>query len=114
MPRKTTPTPRLPATTNQRRAALARLSAAEQLAAIRRGDFTLEKWSATLPLSGRSPKRLELLSLLSLDEQLDALRDGRFSLSEWCAFSRRRPHHVAFVGGEFAFIALSTPEWCER
>ena len=114
MPSKTTSTPLLPATSRQRRAAVARLSAAEQLAAIRRGDFTLEEWSAALPLSGRSPKRLELLSLLSADEQLDALRDERFSLSEWCAFSRRRPHHVALLGGEFAFIALSTPEWCER
>jgi len=90
--------------------ALERMSFASQLAALLRGEHTVGEWRGT-----RNPsERLELLCGLGEDEQLDALRASCFTLSEWCAFARRHPHRVLVLGGEFAFIALTTPEWCER
>ena len=52
--------------------------------------------------------------LNELAEQLDALRARCFSLDEWCEFARRHPQRVFMLGGEYAFIAVTTPEWCER
>ena len=90
--------------------ALARMTFAEQLVAIERDECTVAEWrTATTPV-----QRLELLCGLSEDEQLDALRLSCFTLSEWCAFARRAPGRVFMLGGEFAFIAITTPEWCER
>ena len=106
--------PKVPATPAGRVRALARMSAAGQLAALRRGDYTFTEWSRAWPLAGRASERLELLAQLDFDEQLDVLRDGRFSLAEWCAFARRDPYRCARIGDEFAFIVVTTPEWCER
>jgi hypothetical protein len=91
-------------------AALERRSFSEQLTAIERGEYTLARWRTV-----RTPEqRLDLLCGLSEDEQLDALRAQCFTLDEWCAFARRAPERVFMLGGEFAFIAITTPEWCER
>ena len=81
-----------------------------QLAALGRGEYSSSEWRAI-----RAPaQRLELLFGLGEDAQIDALRVSCFSLDEWCAFARRHPERVFMLGGEFAFIALTTPEWCER
>ncbi len=94
----------------ERLQALARMTFAEQLAAIERNECTMGEWrSATTPTA-----RLETLYGLTEDEQLDALRLSCFTLGEWCAFARRTPGRVFMLGGEFAFIAITTPEWCER
>ena len=94
----------------ERLQALARMTFAEQLVALERNEWTVPEWrTATTPV-----ERLELLCGLSEDEQLDALRLSCFTLGEWCAFARRAPGRVFMLGGEFAFIAITTPEWCER
>ncbi len=102
--------PRTPAA---RVRALRRMKAPQQLAALRRGDYSFDEWATAWPVSGRAPERLELLARLDEDEQYDALRDERFSLTEWCAFARRDPYRCARIGNEFAFIVVTTPEWCE-
>ncbi len=90
--------------------ALRRLSFAKQLAALLRGEYTSAEWRSI-----RTPaERLALLCGLDDDQQLDALRARCFSLDEWCAFASRHPQRVFMLGGEYAFIAVTTPEWCER
>ena len=99
-----------PTSNRQRLAALERMSFPEQLTALERRECTIGEWRSV-----RTPaERLELLCGLSEDEQLDALRAACFTLAEWCAFARRSPDRVFTLGGEFAFIAVTTPEWCER
>ena len=96
--------------TGDRLQALARASFRGQLAALGRGEYTVAEWRTI-----RTPsERLELLCGLSEDEQLDALRAACFSLDEWCAFARRHPQRVFMLAGEYAFITVTTPEWCER
>ncbi len=94
--------------------ALRRMKAPQQLAALRRGDYSWAEWARAWPVAQRAPERLELLARLDEDEQYDALRDELFSLAEWCAFARRDPYRCARLGNEFAFIVVTTPEWCER
>lgn len=89
---------------------LERMPFAGQLAALLRGEYTSREWRRT-----RTPQeRLELLCGLTEDQQIDALRVSCFTLDEWCAFARRYPHRVLMLGGEYAFIEVTTPEWCER
>jgi hypothetical protein len=114
MSARATRLPKVPATPAARVRALARMSADGQLAGLRRGDYSFEEWSRAWPVAGRAPQRLEVLAQLDEDEQLDALRDGRFSLVEWCAFARHHPYRCLRIGNEFAFIVVTTPEWCER
>ena len=102
--------PRVQPAPGERLDAFERMPFAGQLAAVERGEYTLAEWRAL-----RTPEeRLELLFGLSEDHQLDALRLSCFSLDEWCAFARRHPYRVFKLGDEFAFIAITTPEWCER
>ncbi len=81
-----------------------------QLAALLRGDYTSAEWRS-IQISAR---RLELLCGLDHEQQLDALRARCFSLDEWCAFASRHPERVFILDGEYAFITVTTPEWCER
>ena len=90
--------------------AVARTSFRGQLAALLRGEYAVAEWRR----SRTQEERLELLCGLSDDEQLDALRARCFSLGEWCAFARRYPQRPFMLGGEYAFITITTPEWCER
>ncbi len=108
------PKPTAPRTPAARLRELRRLKPPQQLAALRRGDYSFDEWARAWPVAGRAPQRLEVLAQLDEDEQLDALRDERFSLSEWCAFARQDPYRCARLGNEFAFIIVTTPEWCER
>ncbi len=89
---------------------LSRMPFAGQLAALVRGEYTAGEWRGTRTAA----ERLELLCGLGEDDQLDALRATCFSIGEWCAFARRHPDRVFMLGGEYAFIAITTPEWCER
>ncbi len=81
-----------------------------QLAALLRGDYTSAEWRSVQPPA----RRLELLCGLDHEQQFDALRARCFSLDEWCAFARRHPERVLILDGEYAFITVTTPEWCER
>ena len=58
-------------------------------------------------------ERAKQLERMSDHEQLAALRRREYTLEEWCAFAREHPGRVARLGGEFCFIAITTPEWCE-
>lgn len=112
---RTIPQPAPPSRTPAARLrALRRMEVEQQLAALRRGDYSHEEWARAWPVSDRAPERLQLLGLLNEDEQYDALRYERFSLTEWCAFARRHPYRCARLGNEFAFIVVTTPEWCEQ
>lgn len=106
----TQPTPAVASSDRERLAALARMSFPEQLTALERGECTLREWRGIRT----AQERVELLCGLTEDEQLDALRRACFTLGEWCAFARRHPHRVFMLGGEYAFIQVTTPEWCER
>jgi hypothetical protein len=89
---------------------LKRMPLSGQVAALLRRDYTGGEWRAI-----HTPgERLELLCGLTEDEQLDALRASCFSLDEWCAFARRHPQRPFMLDGEYAFITVTTPEWCEQ
>ena len=105
--------PTAPTTTAARRRALARMKPDAQVAALRRGDYSFDEWSQAWPVAGQALERLAVLAQLDHDEQLDALREQRFSLSEWCAFARHDPYRCLRIGDEFAFIVVTTPEWCD-
>ena len=113
MSARATQLPQLPATPAARVRALARMSPDGQVAALRRDEYTFDEWSQAWPVAARAPQRLGVLAQLDEDEQLDVLRDERFSLSEWCAFAQRHPYRCLRIGHEFAFIVLTTPEWCD-
>ena len=90
--------------------ALERMPFATQLTALLRGEYSPAEWRQL-----RTPaERLEVLCRLSDAEQIEALRARCFSLDEWCAFARRAPGRVCVLNGEWAFITVTTPEWCER
>ena len=92
------------------RLVLGRMPFAAQLAALLRGEYSSADWRSLYTPA----KRLELLSELDHQQQFDALRARCFSLDEWCAFARRYPERVLVLAGEYAFITVTTPEWCER
>ncbi len=94
----------------ERLEALRRMPFRGQLAALLRGEYTSAEWRR----SRTRAERLELLSRLDHEQQFDALRARCFSLDEWCAFARRHPERVFILDGEYAFITVTTPEWCER
>ena len=93
--------PRVDADSLERLRVLERMPFAGQLAALERGEYSADE-------------RLAFLCGLSDRQQLDALRARSFSLAEWCAFACRAPDRVCLLDGEFRFIAVTTPEWCER
>ena len=107
---KTRQPPAVELEADDRLEALLRMPFRGQLAALLRGEYTSAEWRR----SKTPAERLELLCRLDDDQQLDALRARCFSLDEWCAFARRYPRRVFMLGGEYAFIAVTTPEWCKR
>ena len=69
---------------------------------------------AAAPTAQERRARTDRLARMSHSEQIAALRRGEFTLAEWCAFAQRHPGRVARLNGEFAFIAVTCPEVCER
>jgi hypothetical protein len=59
-------------------------------------------------------ERGEALRRLGREGRLAAYRRGEFDLDTCCLWASRYPHEVPLLNGEFEFIALSTPEVCER
>ncbi len=102
--------PPVPVEAAERLQALERMPFSLQLAALLRGDYTSAEWR----LIHTRAERLKLLFWLDDGEQFDSLRARCFSLDEWCEFACRHPHRVFKLHGEFAFITVATPEWCER
>ena len=56
---------------------------------------------------------LDELSAMTADERVAAMRAGELSLDELAAWSRRSPHEVPKIGGEFEWIVASTADWLE-
>ena len=46
-------------------------------------------------------------------EREAAMWRGDLSFDQCCAWARRAPHEVPLINGEFAFIAVTTPEVAE-
>jgi len=61
----------------------------------------------------RCAEASERLWALSAQERVSAMRRGELSLSQLCEWARRRPDEVPRLGGEYEFIALTTPEVAE-
>ena len=47
------------------------------------------------------------------DERIAAMWRGELSLRQLCQWSSRAQHEMPLLGGEFAWIAMRTPEWAE-
>jgi hypothetical protein len=50
---------------------------------------------------------------MTRDERIAAMWRGELSLRQLCKWSSRAQHEVPLLGGEFAWIAMRTPEWAE-
>ena len=46
-------------------------------------------------------------------ERIAAMWRGELSLRQLCQWSSRAHHEVPLLGGEFAWIAMRTPDWAE-
>ena len=68
----------------------------------------LDAWAATRSERGATLRRL------GHEGRLAAYRRGEFDLDTCCLWASRYPHEVPLLNGEFEFIAVSTPEVCER
>jgi hypothetical protein len=73
--------------------------------------------TAERPLAAIEPaireSQLSELWAMTTQQRVAAMWDGRltrFQLGKW---SSRHPHEVPLLGGEFAWIVMRTPEWCE-
>jgi hypothetical protein len=61
-----------------------------------------------------TPAQEAQLWAMSPAERIAAMNEGRLSLTQLTAWSARRPSEVPLIGGEFAYIAMYDPEYCER
>jgi hypothetical protein len=50
---------------------------------------------------------------MTRDERIAAMWRGELSLRQRCQWSSRAQHEVPLLAGEFAWIAMHTPEWAE-
>jgi hypothetical protein len=50
---------------------------------------------------------------MTRDERISAMWRGEFTTRQLCQWSSRAQHEVPLLGGEFAWIAMRTPEWAE-
>jgi len=61
----------------------------------------------------RRDERTRALWEMTPEERVEAMWGNRLTGSELLDWARRQPHEVPLVEGEFAFIALNTPEVAE-
>ncbi len=50
---------------------------------------------------------------MTRDERIAAMWRGELTTRQLCHWSSRAQHEVPLLGGEFAWIAMRTPEWAE-
>jgi hypothetical protein len=50
---------------------------------------------------------------MTRDERIAAMWRGELTTRQLCQWSSRAQHEVPLLGGEFAWIAMPTPEWAE-
>ena len=67
-------------------------------------------------------EQVEALWNMTREERVEAMWEGALSYFQLCEWSARRPHEVPRIAtdltpsgepGEFAWIVMQTPEWCE-
>jgi hypothetical protein len=66
-----------------------------------------------LALQEQRERQSEALWRMSPMERERAMWAGELSGRQLCEWSARRPHEVPKLGGEFAWIVMTTPEWAE-
>jgi hypothetical protein len=57
--------------------------------------------------------RLDALWRMTPMERIAAMRRGELTMEQCCAWAARYPHQVPLVHGEFEFLAVHMPEYCE-
>jgi hypothetical protein len=50
---------------------------------------------------------------MSRSERIEAMWRSELTIRQLTQWSSRAPHEVPLLGGEFAWIAMRTPEWAE-
>jgi hypothetical protein len=50
---------------------------------------------------------------MTRDERIAAMWRGELTTRQLCQWSSRAQHEVPLLGGEFAWIAMRTPDWAE-
>ena len=50
---------------------------------------------------------------MSRSERIAAMWRSKLTIRQLSQWSSRAPHEVPLLGGEFAWIAMRTPEWAE-
>lgn len=63
--------------------------------------------------ANRRAQQSRVLWRMSAGERQRAMWAGKLSMHQLCEWSSRRPNEVPRIGGEFAWIVMSTPEWAE-
>jgi hypothetical protein len=66
-----------------------------------------------LAVQDQREQQSEALWRMSPLERERAMWAGELSLRQLCEWSARRPQEVPKLGGEFAWIVMTTPEWAE-
>ena len=66
-----------------------------------------------LALEEQREQQSQALWRMSPLERERAMWAGELSLRQLCEWSARRPQEVPKLGGEFAWIVMTTPEWAE-
>jgi hypothetical protein len=50
---------------------------------------------------------------MTREERIEAMWRSQLTIRQLCQWSSRAQHEVPLLGGEFAWIAMCTPEWAE-
>ena len=50
---------------------------------------------------------------MTRDERIAAMWRSELTLRQLCQWSSRAQHEIPLLGGEFAWIAMRTPDWAE-
>jgi hypothetical protein len=58
-------------------------------------------------------EELHTLWAMTRAERITAMWRSELTLRQLCQWSSRAQHEVPLLGGEFAWIAMRTPEWAE-
>jgi hypothetical protein len=66
-----------------------------------------------IPVGDTRERQLDALWAMTFAERVDAMWRGELTLSQLTSWSSRAQHEVPLLGGEFAYIAMRTPEWAE-
>ena len=59
-------------------------------------------------------RQLDELWAMSPANRVAAMWRGELTLFQLTRWSSRAPHEVPLLGGEFAYIAMRTPEWADE